>query len=183
MKKLILSAIAIMALGTAAQAQDEGGFKVGIHAGLPMGDAGDFYSFNAGVDVAYMFPISDEFLLGVTTGYSYFGGKDVDAVITGLEGFEGIPGFEAFTAKVEKMNAAFIPVAAAAKYSISESIFVGADLGYALYVGDGEGDGGFLYQPKVGWQSESIEVFASYKGIAVEGTSISTVGIGAAYKF
>jgi len=177
MKKIILSAIAIMALGTAAQAQDEGGFKVGIHAGIPMGDAGDFYSFNAGVDVAYMFPIADEFLLGVTSGYSYFAGKEFEQTYS--PGF----GMPAITVTGPKVNGAFLPVAAAAKYSLSESFFIGADLGYALYIGDGEGDGGAYYQPKVGWQSESIEVFASYKGIAVEDTSISTIGVGAAYKF
>ena len=49
--------------------------------------------------------------------------------------------------------------------------------------GDGDGDGGVYYQPKVGYQMEMIDIFASYKGIAVEGTSISTVGIGAAFKF
>jgi len=174
MKKILLTAVALFAFGF-ANAQDEGGFKVGLHAGIPMGDAGDFYSFNAGVDVAYMFPVADGFTAGITTGYSYFGGKEYE------ETFDF--GFGPTTITGPKVNGAFIPVAATAQYSLSDSFFLGADLGYALYSGDGDGDGGLYYQPKVGWQSESIEVFASYKGIAVEDSSISTVGIGAAYKF
>ena len=167
MKKLLFSAIAVVAFGFAAQAQDEGGFSAGIHLGMPMGDAGDIYTFNAGADLAYHFPVADGFTAGVTTGYSYFAGEEVD-----LGPFGTV-----------KTNGAFVPLAATAKYSLTESFFVGADLGYALYVGDGEGDGGVYYQPKVGYQMEMIDIFVSYKGIAVEDTSISTVGIGAAFKF
>lgn len=172
MKKILLTAIAVVGFGFAAQAQDEGGFRVGIHAGLPMGDAGDIYSFNAGVDVAYTWPIADSFTAGVTTGYSYFAGKENDITI---------PGGGTITAP--KVNGAFVPVAATGKYELSEKIFLGADLGYALYVGDGEGDGGFYYQPKVGFQTEMIDIFLGYKGIAVDGVTISSINIGAAYKF
>lgn len=165
MKKIILSVLAVFAFG-AAQAQD-GGFKAGVHLGLPMGDAGDIYSFNFGLDVAYMWAISDDFQAGVTTGYSYFSGKEID-----------LGEFGSF-----KVNGAFIPVAASGQYSFSDNFFGGADLGYAVYAGDGDGDGGFYYQPKVGYQTDSFEVYASYKGISVSGTSVSTVGIGFNYKF
>ena len=166
MKKILMTALALFAFGFANAQDDEGGFKAGIHVGLPMGDAGDFYNLNVGVDLAYMFPVAEGFVAGVTTGYSYYSGKEFDY------------GFGA-----EKFNGAFIPVAATAQYSLSETFFLGLDLGYALYVGDGEGDGGLYYQPKVGYQMEKIEVYLGYKGIAVEETSISSVNIGAAYKF
>jgi len=164
MKKIILSLLAVFAFG-AAQAQD-GGFKAGVHLGLPMGDAGDVYSFNFGLDVAYMWAISDDFQAGVTTGYSYFSGKELD-----------------FGDGTFKVNGAFIPVAASGQYSFSDNFFGGADLGYALYAGDGDGDGGFYYQPKVGYQTEKFEVYASYKGISADGATISTVGLGFNYKF
>jgi len=184
MKKIILSAIAIMALGTAAQAQDSG-IKVGIHLGLPIGDAGDFYSFNAGADIAYLWNVAEGLNVGVTTGYTHFVAKDADEVAEDLGGpgledlFEDLLGDDVRIFD----DAGFIPVAATATYSLSDSFFIGADLGYAIYAGSGEGDSGVYYQPKFGWQSESIEVFASYKGIAVDGITLSTVGIGAAYKF
>lgn len=172
-----------MALGTAAQAQ-EGGFKVGIHGGLPIGDAGDFYAYNVGLDVAYLWPVADGLTVGVTTGYTHFGAKDVDDVIDDQIGGEWGDLFEMFFDDVEIIeDGGFIPVAATATYSLTESLFIGADLGYAIYAGSGEGDGGVYYQPKFGWQSETFEVFASYKGISQDGISISTVGLGAAYKF
>lgn len=183
MKKIILSAIAIMALGTAAQAQ-EGGFKVGIHGGIPIGDAGDLFAYNVGVDVAYLWPVADGLNVGVTTGYTHFGAKDAEDILDDEIGGGFGEFFEDFLDDVEVYDdAAYIPIAATAIYSLSDSFFIGADLGYGIYAGSGEGDGGVYYQPKVGWQSESIEVFASYKGISVDGISLSTIGVGAAYKF
>jgi len=174
MKKILLSVAAVMAFGFAAQAQD-GSFTAGIHVGAPIGDAGDVSSFNFGVDVAYLWNVADDFKVGATTGYTHFLGKDIDETIITPAGPM------TFSAKVKDFG--FIPVAATAKYSLTESFFVGADLGYAIYAGSGDGDGGFYYQPKVGYQMETIDVFASYKGISQDGVTISTVGVGAAYKF
>lgn len=160
MKKLFFAAVAVFAFSF-ANAQD-GGFKAGVHAGLPIGTAGDVYAFNFGVDAAYMWNVSDKFEAGVTTGYSYFSGKD----------FFGI-----------KLNGAFIPVAASGQYKVSDNLFLGADLGYALYAGDGTGDGGLYYQPKFGYSAEKYEVYLGYKGVSVTGGSIATVGVGFNYKF
>jgi len=175
MKKLLLSVTAVMAFGFAAQAQD-GGFTAGIHLGAPIGDAGDASSFNFGADVAYLWNVADDFKVGATTGYTHFLGKDVDVTY-----FD--PVFGSITASATVKDFGFIPLAATAKYSLTESFFIGADLGYAIYAGSGDGDGGVYYQPKVGYSMETIDIFASYKGISRDGTSISTVGVGAAYKF
>lgn len=162
MKKLLLSAFAVAAFGVAASAQENGGFKAGIHIGTVTGDYADFYKLNFGADVAYTFDVADKFVAGLTTGYSYYSGEEIAG---------------------ETINGAFIPVAATAQYSIIPSVFVGADLGYALYVGDGDGDGGFYYQPKVGYQHEFFEVYAAYKGISVEDATVSSVNLGFTYKF
>ncbi|AWI25901.1 hypothetical protein [Flavobacterium pallidum] len=166
MKKLLLSVAAVLAFGLVSAQDSDGGFKVGIHVGIPMGDAGDLYSANYGADIAYMFPVADSFLLGATTGYSFYSGKEYD--------LGGV---------TVKQNGAFIPVAAAAQYSLDTNWFIGADLGYAVYSGDGDGNGGMYYQPKVGFQTETMQFYAGYKGISVEGGSVSSVGVGAAYKF
>ena len=170
MKKLILSIAAVLTFGF-ANAQDAA-FKAGIHAGLPIGDAGNVYSFNAGVDVAYMWAVSDEFKVGATTGYSYFAGKTIDTVIP----FFG-------TIKTKVPAAGFIPVAGSAQYSVSENLFLGADLGYALYVGDANSDGGLYYQPKFGYQTDKVELYLGYRGISVNGGSITSVALGFNYKF
>lgn len=169
MKKLLLTAAAVFAFGF-ANAQ-EGGFKAGVNVGMPIGTAGDVYSFSGGVDAAYLWNVADKFNVGATTGYTYFSGKD----ITVPAGFFG-------TVKI-KNNGGFIPVAGTAQYSITDNLFAGADLGYAVYAGDGNADGGVYYQPKFGYQTEKIELYVGYKGISVTGGSIATVGLGFNYKF
>lgn len=168
MKRIILSAIAVMAFGF-ANAQD-GHFKVGAHVGLPIGDAGDGFSVNLGADVAYLWDVADKFSAGVTTGYTTYLAKsqNYDFGMGSVE-FKGD-------------DAGFIPVAGTAQYSISDNLFVGGDLGYAIYAGSGDADGGFLYQPKFGYQNETIELFAAYKGISNDGT-LSSINLGFNYKF
>ena|SRR5690606_2772016 len=172
MKKLILSAIAVCAFGiTSAQ---EGGFKAGVNVGMPMGDTSDVASLAIGAEVAYMFPISDEFQIGASVGYLTFMAKEVNEVDDlGIDTGN----------KVKPDNAAFLPIAATAQYSFSENIFVGADLGYAMGLSPDGNDGGMLYQPKVGYQTEKFEVYVGYRGIATEGTATSSIGVGFNYKF
>lgn len=170
MKKIILSAVAVMAFGF-ANAQ-EGQFKIGVHAGLPLGDIKDSYSVNLGFDAAYLWNVADQFKAGVTTGYSAYLGK--------TEKYDN--GFGNYVEeKAQTMG--FIPVAGTAQYSLSDNLFVGADLGYAIYAGEGDGDGGFLYQPKFGYQTEKIELYAGYKGISVDGGTVSSLNLGFNYKF
>lgn len=170
MKKIILALIAVMAFGL-ANAQ-EGSFKVGVHAGLPMGDIKDSYSVNLGLDVAYLWKINDKFSAGATTGYSTYLGKDKKYQILGFSGSVKIP------------DAGFIPVAATGQYSLTDNLFAGVDLGYAIATGSGDSNikGGFLYQPKFGYQNEKIEVYAGYKGIESVGT-FSSINLGFNYKF
>jgi len=182
MKKVLLVA-ALAVFGFSANAQ---GFKAGINANLPIGDAADASSFGVGVDLAYTFEVGDGFEVGLATGYLRYFAEDVDAP-AGLN--------------VDTPDAAFVPVAATAKYAFSDMWFAAADLGYAVNVSEGEGEGGFLYMPKIGWQSESVDIYAFYRGISISGeettvtsgpvtvtaesssTTIGSVGIGFMYKF
>jgi len=157
MKKIILTAMAVFAFSF-ANAQD-GGFKLGAHLGLPMGDIKDMSSLNLGLDVAYTWKVADKFNAGIASGYTTYLGKD---------------GADA---------AGFIPVAATAQYGISDNLFLGADLGYGIGVSPDGIDSGFLYQPKFGYQTEKIEVYAGYKGISVTGGTWSSVNLGFNYKF
>lgn len=162
MKKLLmLGAIALM--GTFAQAQ-EGHFKLGAHLGLPTGDYSDFYSFNAGVDAAYVWTLNDKFDLGLTTGYSHYFGKDIGGFA--VEDF-GI-----------------VPIAATGQYNFDGGFNIGADLGYAFYVADGADGGGFYYQPKIGYTfGEKSSAFLGYKGVSDDGATLSSINLGYAYKF
>ncbi|MFN3942027.1 MAG: hypothetical protein ACK4K1_05265 [Flavobacterium sp.] len=159
MKKLLFAAFAVLAFG-AVNAQ---GFKGGVHVGLPIGSSGDFYSFNAGVDVAYLWEVADNFSAGVTTGYTMFFGKTVDFGF----GSEKVP------------SAGLLPIAGTASYKVADNIFLGADLGYALGVSNASG-GDIYYQPKVGYAAEKFDAYVGYKGL---GSAFSAISLGASFKF
>lgn len=168
MKKVLFAAIAVFAFGfTNAQAT---GFKAGVHFGLPMGDIKDAYSMNLGLDLGYLWNVAEGFDVGVATGYTTYLGKTTETTVAG------------FTVKTEVKDASFIPVAGTANYGITENLFLGADLGYAVGINDGN-DGGFLYQPKFGYKAEKFEAFLGYKGISQDGGTASSINLGFAYKF
>lgn len=136
----------------------QGDFRAGAHLGIPVGDASDFTSFTIGADVSYLWPVSDMFSAGISTGVSTYPGKD---------------DFE---------NYSFIPLAATGRVGFSEMWFAGLDLGYAISIE--EGDGGFFYQPKIGWTSGEFDLFAYYQGISISDSEfdVTSVGVGAAFK-
>ena len=174
MRKILFSVAALFAFG-AANAQDAGGFSLGAHVGIPMGDVKDYSGLNYGIDAAYMWPVMENFGLGIASGYTMFSGKDFENTLVGPDG-------QIIRTSVKGDGFGFIPLAAAGKYMLTENLFLGVDLGYAFYVGDGNGDGGLYYQPKLGYDFKPFEMFISYKGIE-DNSSINAVGLGVAYKF
>ncbi len=155
MKKIILTVAAVFAFGF-ANAQS-GAFKLGAHVGVVTGDYKDYSSANLGADVAYTWTVAEGFDAGITTGFTSFLGKD------GLDA------------------ANFIPVAATAQFTLENNWFLGADLGYGIGVSDGN-DGGFMYQPKIGYQMEKVGVYVGYKGFSNDGTTLSSVNLGVIFK-
>ena len=158
MKKIILTAAAIFAFGF-ANAQS-GAFKLGAHVGLPTGDIKDFYSVNLGADLAYTWSVAEGLDVGITTGYTTYLLKS---------DFEGDA-------------AGFIPVAATAQFTLTNNWFIGADLGYGIGVAPEGNDGGFLYQPKFGYQMANTGLYVAYKGISVDGGTFSSVNLGVNFK-
>jgi len=183
MKKLLFSAaIAVFGL-VGANAQDSG-FEAGAYVGIPVADVGDGTSLNIGATVGYYFEVIENLKVGGVIGYDHFIGKDED-IDTGM----GVM-------TLDGVDAGFIPIAASAKYNFTDNFFAGLDLGYAIGVSDGAGDGGFLYKPRVGYSTERVDLYAFYKGISykynfdygygLSGSTTSTagsVGVGAAFKF
>ncbi|SRR5690554_1110121 len=164
MKKLILSAMAVCAFGFASA--QEGGFRAGINVGMPMGDTSDVASLAIGAEIGYLWEVADGFKAGASVGYLTFMAKEIDTPL----------------GKYTPDDAAFLPIVATGQYSFTDNIFGGLDLGYAMGINEGN-DGGMLYQPKVGYQTETFEVFLGYRGISTEGTATSSIGLGFNYKF
>ena len=156
MKKLLL--VAMMAFGMAVNAQ-EGELNVGGTIGLPVGDASDAFDVTGAIEANYLFKVSDDFKVGPSVSYLHFNGAGADF--------------------------AFLPVSAAARYSVSEKFSVGADLGYGIGVRPSANtQSGFYYRPVVGYKiSEKITIQADYSGVSLDGATASTIGLGGVYSF
>lgn len=163
MKKFLCTIIFLAAGFTSSYAQ--GDIRLGIHAGLPVGDAADISSFGLGADVAYLVGLGDTFQVGPMVGYNHFFGEEVD--LGGMGSFE-------------MDDIQFLPLAATARFGLA-GLELGADLGYAIGLNDGN-DGGFYYKPKVGFSLFGLGLIASYTGISVEGGTFSSVNIGAEFR-
>lgn len=168
-----MTAAAVIAFGFTARAQDDNmdeglGLKVGIHGGFPFSldlDADSSQAVNFGADVAYLLPITDGFSAGLASGYTHFTTKLFDSA-----------------SEVEDFG--FIPVAAEGRFFVFEDFYFEGDIGYAFYMGKGDGKGGLYYQPKACYtMEEMMDFFVSFKGINAGDDTINTIGIGFAYRF
>ena|SRR5690606_4276737 len=167
-KVLLIAAVAVFGLSN-VNAQE--GFKVGANFALPIGDAGDYSSFSVGLDVAYLVEVSEKFAVGGAAGFTNAFGKT-----------ETLSGF-GYSIDVEYDDIQFVPVAAAARFNATEALYVGADLGYAIGIDDGN-DGGFYYRPRVGYSfTDMIGANISYTGISLDGMEWSTIGLGVEFSF
>ncbi len=151
MKKfLIIGALILCATSGFSQ-----GFKAGVNVGIPVGDASDFSNLQVGADVAYLFGVADTFSVGPMLGYSNFFPEESDIYD----------------------NIQFLPIAASGRLGLGDAFFLGADLGYAIGIDDGN-DGGFYYRPQVGYDFGVVGLVASYSGVSMNGGSISSVNLG-----
>lgn len=169
MKKVLFTA-AFAVAGLVSVSAQTSGVEGTVHVGIPVGDASDFSSFNLGVDLAYLHPITSNFKLGAKVGYDHFIAKS---------------DYKDFGGK----DFGFIPLAATAKLEFNNNLFIGADLGYAFAATDNI-DGGLFWQPKFGYSGASFDVYAAYKGISVDNDlpnvrnfNADAVSLGFAYKF
>jgi hypothetical protein len=160
MKKLLLVfAVALFAISANAQ-----NFNIGINAGLPIGDAGDGWTFSALIDVSYLWNVSETVDAGVATGFSHSFGDEID-----------LGSFGTF----EVDDASFIPLAGAVRFSVSDNFSLGADLGYAIGIAPDDNDGGFYYSPRMQYSvSDSLDIVAAYRGISVEDGSFDIISLG-----
>lgn len=172
MKKLLLSLTLMMAVfATYAQTtreiedinEDNSWLKLGLNMGIPVGDIGDYSSFAFGLDVAGQFMRTDNFGLGVATGFTkYFKNSDV----VGAQDFGAIP------------------LGLMLRYYPEPSgFFVGTDVGYTFLTGDIASDGGFYIRPQVGYHNYDWNIFAFYNQVFTSDpwADIQAIGVAATY--
>ena len=155
MRKIALFTLAVFFGLSCVKAQE---FNGGIHAGLPIGDAGDIATFSLIADLNYLFDVADGLQVGPSVGYSHSFGDEIG-------------GFE-----IDDIQ--FLPIAAAGRYSITPEFSAGVDLGYAIGITDGL-DGGFYYAPRVAYgATEMLDIVLAYRGVSLDGGSFDILSLG-----
>lgn len=135
--------------------------KVGISAGVPVGEIAPVSGFMLGGEIKGQLMTTPHWGIGLTSGYNHFFPKD---------------GFDHFGT---------VPLGAFARYyPKSSGFFVGTDLGYSLVTGPVPNDGGFYVKPQLGYHNYDWNFFAFYNGVfrnGDNGGNIQAVGIGTTY--
>ena len=150
MRKLLFVVVVVFLSATSVKAQS---LSLGVNAGLPTGDYGDFTSFQFGGDIAYRYGVAGLVEVGPLVGYSTFLGENA-----------------------EDADINFIPLAASGRVGLP-MFFVGLDLGYALGLTD-VNNGGLYYRPQVGFNFLMLGLIASYQEIRIDGGPISSINLG-----
>lgn len=159
-KVLFIMLLTVASLGK-MNAQ-EGVWNGGFNVGIPTGDTKDISSFTLGAELNYMFPVAEGFTLGPSVQYSHFFGKEYE--------FGGIT--------VEGSDTSFLPVSGAARFNISDSLVLGANVGYAFGLDD-DNEGGFYYRPVLGIKvGESSQLNITYSDINNDAINFSNVSLG-----
>ncbi len=157
MKKTITTSIFLLIMILAGQAQvDRSSFKVGLLAGIPVGDASEISNFSLGLDVNYHWGVSKLLDVGLATGFLNSFGETIS----------GTPEFPSLNGEFEDFQV--IPLAASVRVYPTYEFKFGADAGYAIGINDGN-EGGFYYRPIVGYNiTGNTEVNVSYTAVALE---------------
>lgn len=164
MKKTVLLLALLMAGTTFAQDiknvnSKNSWFKIGLNAGLPLGDIKETSSFSVGLDVKGQYLVTPHFGIGLASGYNHIFGKD------GGDDF-GI-----------------IPAAGFARYYFKpKGLFLGVDLGYGFLTNIDNNDGGLYVNPQIGYHNRDWNFYAYYQNTFAENdVDIRVLGIGATY--
>lgn len=166
-RKTIAALTAIIGFSCSACAQE---IWIGAHGAFPFaGDVKDAYSFNAGADASFYYPIKETAGIGITTGYTRYFGKE--QTIAGI--------------KFENRDLSYIPLAASARGVFSEHFLIIGDIGYAFGLEDNSG--GFYYAGKFGWTNGNVDAYGFYKGISgsddgFDHDRIDVLGVGVVFK-
>lgn len=172
MKKLLLSLALMMAVfATCAQTTREiedinevnSWLKLGVNLGVPVGEFSKYQTFAMGLDVAGQFMRTDNFGLGVVTGFTkYFVKSDVPAA----------------------QDFSSIPLGLMLRYYPQPTgIFIGTDVGYSFLVNNTASNGGAYIRPQIGYHNYDWNLFAFYNQIFNKdpGYDVQTIGVAATY--
>jgi opacity protein-like surface antigen len=185
MKKILLVAVfAVAALTVSAQTEDEAKaqaakeqkvrFSVGIDAGLPVGEAGDFYGSVLGGVAKLEVPLKTSLFATVSLGYSVLSFSD-----------EGKAFQESFNSSTEAEG--YMPIKAGLRYYFNKNIYGAAEIGSALAI-KANSSTGFAWAPGVGvsypvWRNHEIDAGLRYESWSQSTGNVDQIGLHVAFKF
>jgi hypothetical protein len=138
---------------------DNSWLKACLTAGVPLGDANDFASFNVGVDLRGQYLFNPNFAIGIASGYTHFFGKE---------------GFDDF---------GVIPLAGFVRYYFTpKGLFFGSDFGYGFLTDVEDNEGGLYINPQIGYHNRDWNIYAFYQNTFAENDlDLQSVGVGVTY--
>lgn len=138
---------------------DNSWLKVGLTAGIPVGDASDVSSFTLGADVRGQYLFNPNIAIGIASGYTNYFGKD---------------GFDDF---------GIIPVAGFFRYYFTpDGLFLGTDVGYGVLTNVENNNGGLYVNPQIGYHNRDWNFYAYYQNTFAENdVDLQNVGVGVTY--
>jgi hypothetical protein len=168
-KTLLLAAllvgVALTSFAQTSKSSDQGKFSIGFEAGLPIGDASDFYSAVLGGSFKYEYPVATSTFLTGSVGYNAFLVKSE------------------FKDEGEKSSFGFIPVKVGLKYYIQNGFFAEGQIGVTFSTESGGGSA-FAYAPGIGYSFDGgFEAGVRYEGWPKDGFTTSQIGLRLAYRF
>lgn len=173
MKKIVFILSIILLTGSSSLfSQQKQGLKVEASLGIVIGDesVNSATVFGLGADVSYLFKVHNSFLVGPSIGYHNFFGKKSSQPA-------------AFNTALGN-DIQILPIAAATRYYLFDELFIGADLGYGLFLDDMlKDESGFLFKPKVGVDWDGISTNLSYSVIMGDSVNFSAIYLGIQFSF
>ena len=142
-------------------------FSIGLEAGVPVGGFSDASSFGIGATLQAEHGLSDDAAVTLSAGYLNFFGKSVN-----LSGYG--------TYKVPATS--IVPLLAGVKYYFSKSFYGHVQAGVSFF--NNGGGSAFTYAPSIGFvPSEYFDIAFKYQAASKSGSTLSFIGLRAAYNF
>jgi outer membrane protein W len=178
MKKLLLLLAAGMITLTTTTAQTQrtrdldeinennSWFKLGLNLGAPTGDLSTYSKLAFGVEASAQFMRTDNFGMGITSGYTKYYDNDNISLDGSSEGFGAIP---------LGLMLRYYPQ--------PTGFFVGSDIGYTFFTDFNVNDGGFYVRPQMGYHNYDWNIFGFYNQVFRADPSIDVSSIGVAVTY
>ncbi|GAA3579294.1 outer membrane beta-barrel protein [Snuella lapsa] len=146
-----LFVIVILVLASCHSINAQKGFRIEANIGPALGESRDYHTFALQGNLYYLFQVTDNIDLGITSGFLLYLGDNTDDT---APLFSSIPD-------------GYIPIALAGRIDLSKAVSVGLDTGLSVNIDE---DTGFYFRPLLMYHiKEKLSLVASYIHINEKG--------------